>query len=104
MVFGLSWNCQSIEFGFQFCDKTVKLIVNVMISLVLLQQYDHRHDLHWEQAGGIPNGCPMLQDGLKEYVKNKLITTAKCIIERPQFGKLVEDDLRCGRKSAAHTC
>ena len=74
----------------------------MMISLVLLEQYDHRHDLHWQQVGGVPDRCPMLQDGLKECVKNKLITTAKCIIERPQFGKLVEDDLRAGWKGAAH--
>jgi len=74
----------------------------MMIPLVLLQQDNHWHDLHWEKVGGISNSCPVLQDGLKECIKNKLITTAKRIIQRPQFGKLVEDELRGGRKSAAH--
>jgi len=74
----------------------------MVISLVLLQQDNHWHDFHWEKVGGIPNGSAVLQNGFKECIKNKLITTAKRIIQRPQFGKLVEDDLRGGWKGAAH--
>lgn len=88
----------------QCFNSAVKLVVDLIISFALLQEDHERHDFQREQVGGIADCGPVLQDDGKEFVENELVAAAKRIIERPQFGKLAQNELCGGRKCAAHGC
>ena len=76
--------------------------MNVVNSLAFLQQNHEWHDLYWEEIDSISDDGAVLQDGFKEFIKDKLVTAAERVVERLQFRNLLESELRGGRKGAAH--